>query len=105
MDSSSSSYKNTKSLGEPIHGKPTHGKAKILALGKAFPQQLVMQDFLVDGYFKSTNCNDPELKQRLTRLCKTTTVKTRYVVMSEEILRAYPELAREEGGEGGGGRR
>ncbi|XP_020095094.1 type III polyketide synthase B-like [Ananas comosus] len=64
-----------------------------------------MQDFLVDGYFKSTNCNDSELKQRLTRLCKTTTVKTRYVVMSEEILRAYPELAREEGeGEGKGGR-
>lgn len=37
---------------------------------------------------------------------KTTTVKTRYVVMSEEILRAYPELAREEGeGKGEGGRR
>ncbi|EEF33135.1 Chalcone synthase, putative [Ricinus communis] len=69
------------------------GKATILALGKAFPHQLVMQEFLVDGYFKNTNCDDPELKQKLTRLCKTTTVKTRYVVMSEEILEKYPELA------------
>jgi len=26
------------------------GKATILALGKAFPHQLVMQEYLVDGY-------------------------------------------------------
>ncbi|XP_076884379.1 type III polyketide synthase B-like [Bidens hawaiensis] len=71
------------------------GKANILALGKAFPHQLVMQDLLVDGYFKDTNCDDPELKRKLTRLCKTTTVKTRYVVMSQEILKKYPELALE----------
>nr|UPN62989.1 polyketide synthase 1 [Aquilaria sinensis] len=69
------------------------GKATILALGKAFPYQLVMQEFLVDGYFKNTSCKDQELKQKLARLCKTTTVKTRYVVMSEEILNKYPELA------------
>lgn len=49
--------------------KASPGKATILALGKAFPHQLVMQEFLVDGYFKNTNCDDPELKQKLTRLC------------------------------------
>ncbi|KAL7206884.1 hypothetical protein ACSBR2_019563 [Camellia fascicularis] len=75
--------------------KASPGKATILGLGKAFPHQLVMQEFLVDGYFKNTNCDDPDLKQKLTRLCKTTTVKTRYVVMSEEILKKYPELATE----------
>ncbi|KAK4258519.1 hypothetical protein QN277_004961 [Acacia crassicarpa] len=69
------------------------GKATILALGKAFPHQLVMQEYLVDGYFRDTNCDNPELKQKLTRLCKTTTVKTRYVVMCEEILKKFPELA------------
>ncbi|CAA2935257.1 type III polyketide synthase B [Olea europaea subsp. europaea] len=60
-------------------GMLTHpGKATILALGKAFPHQLVMQEFLVDGYFKNTNCDDPELKLKLklNQLCKTTTVKT-----------------------------
>ncbi|KAI4318329.1 hypothetical protein MLD38_032053 [Melastoma candidum] len=71
------------------------GKATILALGKAFPHQLIMQEFLVDGYFRNTNCDDPELKQKLARLCQTTAVKTRYVVMSEEILNKYPELAKE----------
>ncbi|KAL3597443.1 hypothetical protein D5086_009080 [Populus alba] len=76
-----------------LTSKASPGKATILALGKAFPHQLVMQEFLVDGYFKNTNCDDPELKQKLTRLCKTTTVKTRYVVMSDEILNKYPELA------------
>ncbi|CAM8971787.1 unnamed protein product [Rhodiola kirilowii] len=75
--------------------KANAGKATILALGKAFPNQLVMQDFLVDGYFKNTNCDDLELKEKLTRLCKTTTVKTRYVVMSDEIMQKYPELALE----------
>ncbi|KAM7256472.1 hypothetical protein ACFE04_012213 [Oxalis oulophora] len=75
--------------------KATPGKATILALGKAFPHQLVMQEFLVDGYFKNTNCDNLELKEKLTRLCKTTTVKTRYVVMSDEILSKYPELALE----------
>ncbi|XP_050232789.1 type III polyketide synthase B [Mercurialis annua] len=76
-----------------LSNKGSSGKATILALGKAFPHQLVMQEFLVDGYFKNTNCDDPALKQKLARLCKTTTVKTRYVVMSDEILKKYPELA------------
>ncbi|KAE8709251.1 Type III polyketide synthase B [Hibiscus syriacus] len=44
------------------------GKATILALGMAFPHQLVMQE-------------------------QDTIVKTRYVVMSEEILKQYPDLA------------
>lgn len=48
---------------------PNAGKATILALGHAFPQQLVMQDFVVDGFMKNTNCHDPELKEKLTRLC------------------------------------
>ncbi|GJN07700.1 hypothetical protein PR202_ga25553 [Eleusine coracana subsp. coracana] len=74
---------------------PTPGKATILALGHAFPQQLVMQDYVVDGFMRNTKCDDPELKEKLTRLCQTTTVKTRYVVMSEEILKNYPELAEE----------
>ncbi|XP_051144645.1 type III polyketide synthase B [Andrographis paniculata] len=80
---------------EEIKDLHSTGKATILALGKAFPHQLVMQDFLVDGYFRNTNCDDPDLKQKLARLCKATTVKTRYVVMSEEILTKYPELATE----------
>ncbi|OVA04914.1 Chalcone/stilbene synthase [Macleaya cordata] len=75
--------------------KANPGKTTILALGKALPHQLVMQELLVDGYFRNTKCDDPDLKQKLARLCKTTTVKTRYVVMSDDILKEYPELALE----------
>lgn len=73
----------------------TPGKATILALGKAFPHQVIPQEFLVQGYFRDTNCDDLAMKEKLERLCKTTTVKTRYTVMSKEILEKYPELTRE----------
>ncbi|XP_076944251.1 type III polyketide synthase A-like [Bidens hawaiensis] len=74
---------------------PTPGKATVLAIGKAFPSQVVPQDCLVEGYFRDTNCMDFSMKEKLERLCKTTTVKTRYTVMSKEILDQYPELATE----------
>ncbi|THF96478.1 type III polyketide synthase A-like [Camellia sinensis] len=74
---------------------PTPGKATILAMGKAFPSQLIPQDCLVEGYIRDTKCEDLSIKEKLERLCKTTTVKTRYTVMSKEILNKYPELATE----------
>ncbi|KAL9261254.1 Type III polyketide synthase B-like protein [Drosera capensis] len=64
------------SQGERMTKKTNPGKATILALGKAFPHQLIMQEFLV----------------RRDSAGRTTTVKTRYVVMCEEILKKQPEL-------------
>lgn len=49
---------------------PTPGKAKILALGKAFPKQLVLQDRLVEGFIRDTKCEDPSIKEKLAYLCK-----------------------------------
>ncbi|CAM8923877.1 unnamed protein product [Rhodiola kirilowii] len=74
---------------------PTPGKATVLAIGKAFPSQLVPQECLVEGYIRDTKCDDIAIKEKLERLCKTTTVKTRYTVMSKEILDKYPELTSE----------
>ncbi|OMP00712.1 hypothetical protein COLO4_12449 [Corchorus olitorius] len=74
---------------------PTPGKATVLAIGKAFPRQLLHQECLVEGYIRDTKCEDASIKEKLERLCKTTTVKTRYTVMSKEILDKYPELATE----------
>ena len=62
--------KNINGAQEAYKGKANSGRATILALGKAFPPQLVPQDCLVDGYFKDTSCDDLDLKQKLTRLCK-----------------------------------
>lgn len=45
-------------------------KAALLGLGKAFPSQLIPQDCLVEGYFRDTNCDDPAIKEKLERLCK-----------------------------------
>ncbi|CAA3029645.1 type III polyketide synthase A [Olea europaea subsp. europaea] len=85
----------TKQYSSPTRRTPTPGKATILAIGKAFPRQLVPQERLVEGYIRDTKCNDLVIKEKLERLCKTTTVKTRYTVMSKEILEEYPELATE----------
>ncbi|KAA8515882.1 hypothetical protein F0562_019061 [Nyssa sinensis] len=91
----------TNSNGAPKHYPsvtkrvPMPGKATILAMGKAFPSQLIPQECLVEGYFRDTKCDDLAIKEKLERLCKTTTVKTRYTVMSKEILDKYPELATE----------
>ncbi|GAB2272751.1 hypothetical protein Dimus_007570 [Dionaea muscipula] len=74
---------------------PTPGTATVLAMGKAFPKQVLPQESLVEGYFRDTNCQDSAMKEKLERLCKNTTVKTRYTVMSKEILDNYPELATE----------
>ncbi|XP_057497791.1 type III polyketide synthase A-like [Actinidia eriantha] len=79
----------------PSKRVPTSGKATILAMGKAFPRQLLHQNCLVEGYIRDTKCEDLVIKEKLERLCKTTTVKTRYTVMSKEILDEYPELATE----------
>ncbi|XP_078448330.1 chalcone and stilbene synthase family protein [Wolffia australiana] len=79
-------------MGSAIEAAGSTGKACILAMGKAFPNQLVMQDYLVDSYFKDIDCTDSALKQKLAHLCKSTTVKTRYVVMNEEILSENPSL-------------
>ncbi|KAK1400738.1 Chalcone synthase [Heracleum sosnowskyi] len=74
---------------------PTPGKATILATGKSFPSQIIPQEFLVEGFCRDTKCEDLAIKEKLERLCKTTTVKTRYTVMCKEILEQYPELATE----------
>ncbi|KAI9075947.1 hypothetical protein K1719_042103 [Acacia pycnantha] len=74
---------------------PTPGKATVLAIGKAFPSQIIPQECLVEGYIRDTKCVDSYVKEKLERLCKNTTVKTRYTVMSKEILDKYPELATE----------
>lgn len=48
----------------------TPGKATVLAIGKAFPSQLVPQNCLVESYIRNTNCDDLAIKEKLERLCK-----------------------------------
>lgn len=48
----------------------TTGKATVLAIGKAFPKQLIPQEHLVEGYIRDTHCHDLAIKEKLERLCK-----------------------------------
>ncbi|KAJ0478675.1 putative chalcone/stilbene synthase, polyketide synthase, type III, thiolase [Helianthus annuus] len=58
---------------------PTPGKATVLAIGKAFPSQLVPQDCLVEGFFRDTNCMDSAMKAKLERLCKQVCFNNSYI--------------------------
>lgn len=49
---------------------PTPGKATVLAIGKAFPSQLIPQECLVEGYIRDTKCEDNSIKEKLERLCE-----------------------------------
>lgn len=57
-------------VGQRSKRAPTPGKATVLALGKAFPNQILPQDCLVEGYIRDTKCVDNYVKEKLERLCK-----------------------------------
>uniref|UniRef100_A0A1J3GML2 Chalcone synthase-like protein 1 n=1 Tax=Noccaea caerulescens TaxID=107243 RepID=A0A1J3GML2_NOCCA len=84
-----------KEIGQSTRRVANQGKATVLALGKAFPSNLVSQDNLVEEYLREIKCDDLSIKDKLQHLCKTTSVKTRYTVMTRETLQKYPELATE----------
>jgi Chalcone and stilbene synthases, N-terminal domain len=45
-------------------------KAMVLALGKAFPDNVLLQENLVDGFLHDTKSEDPVMREKLERLCK-----------------------------------
>jgi hypothetical protein len=46
------------------------GKAKLLALGKALPKNVLYQDKFVETYLHGTSCDDPATRAKLERLCE-----------------------------------
>jgi len=61
---------SSKQLAAVTRRVPTPGKATILAIGKAFPSQIIPQECLVEGYIRDTKCEDAYIKEKLERLCK-----------------------------------
>lgn len=61
---------STKSRPASTKRSPTLGKATILAIGKAFPSQVIPQECLVEGFIRDTKCEDALIKEKLERLCK-----------------------------------
>ncbi|KAH9530593.1 hypothetical protein CY35_20G011000 [Sphagnum magellanicum] len=72
------------------HARP--GKVTVLAIGRAVPEVMIKNEGLADNFFRDADVDDPVLLAKLRRLCETTTVKTRYVVINEQNLRENPNF-------------
>nr|ACG34948.1 hypothetical protein [Zea mays] len=75
---------DTGSTGANGKSQGSRGKAMLLALGKGFPDQVLPQEKVAESYLQESSCDDPDTRAKLERLCTTTTVRTRYTVMSKE---------------------
>ncbi|KAI9120695.1 hypothetical protein K1719_007728 [Acacia pycnantha] len=79
---------------EKIHSSQrSHGPATILAIGTATPSNCVMQADYPDFYFRVTNSDHmTHLKEKFKRLCERSTIKKRYMHLTEEFLKQNPNM-------------
>ncbi|XP_030535022.1 chalcone synthase-like [Rhodamnia argentea] len=67
--------------------------AAILAIGTANPSNCIFQDDYPDFLFGVTNSEHlTDLKERFTRLCKKSSIKKRYFLLTEDILKQNPGM-------------
>ncbi|CAI9271324.1 unnamed protein product [Lactuca saligna] len=79
---------------EEIHkAQRAEGPATILAIGTATPPTCVLQSTYPESYFRVTKSDHmKELKEKFRRMCDKSTIKTRYMYLTEEILKDKPNL-------------
>lgn len=58
-----------KEIAQSTRRVANQGKATVLALGKAFPSNVVSQENLVEEYLREIKCDDPSIKEKLQHLC------------------------------------
>nr|WHE45954.1 chalcone synthase 3-1 [Dendrobium sinense] len=81
------------SLEEIRRAQRAHGPATVLAIGTATPPNVVYQADYPDYYFRITNSEHlTELKEKFKRMCNKSMIKTRYMHLTEEILKENPNL-------------
>nr|AIC32294.1 chalcone synthase [Erythranthe lewisii] len=69
------------------------GPATILAIGTANPRNCIEQSTYADYYFRVTKSeHNTELKEKFKRMCEKTTIKKRYMHLTEEILKENPNM-------------
>ncbi|KAH6820892.1 Chalcone and stilbene synthase family protein [Perilla frutescens var. hirtella] len=71
------------------------GPATVLAIGTAMPSNCIDQSTFPDYYFRITNSEHmtEELKQKMKRICEKSTIKKRYIHLTEEIVKENPNIA------------
>ncbi|KAL0924140.1 hypothetical protein M5K25_004948 [Dendrobium thyrsiflorum] len=81
------------SLEEIRRAQRADGPATVLAIGTATPPNVVYQDDYPDYYFRITNSEHlTELKEKFKRMCNKSMIRTRYMHLTEEILKENPNL-------------
>ncbi|XP_058101339.1 chalcone synthase 1-like [Magnolia sinica] len=69
------------------------GTAAVMAIGTANPPNVVDQSTYPDYYFRVTNSEHKvEIKQKFKRMCEKSTIKKRYMYLTEEILKENPNV-------------
>ncbi|CAN6381398.1 unnamed protein product, partial [Urochloa humidicola] len=69
------------------------GPACVLAVGTANPANCIPQEEFADWYFRVTKSNHlTELKAKMKKTCEQVGIKKRYFQVTEDLLRAHPEL-------------
>ncbi|KAK1362661.1 Chalcone synthase [Heracleum sosnowskyi] len=69
------------------------GPATVLAIGTATPPNCVDQSTFPDYYFRVTDSEDKtELKEKFKRMCDKSMVNTRYMHLTEELLKDHPDF-------------
>ncbi|XP_078154461.1 stilbene synthase 4-like [Carex rostrata] len=72
----------------------SEGFATVLAVGTAVPPQKLSVDYMNDRYFKITNTEHlTELKKKFVKISKATTIQSKYICGTEEILKEHPNIA------------
>ncbi|CAN6363058.1 unnamed protein product [Urochloa humidicola] len=69
------------------------GPACVLAVGTANPANCIPQEEFADWYFRVTKSDHlTELKAKMKKTCEQVGIKKRYFQVTEDLLRAHPEL-------------
>ncbi|KAH6768391.1 Chalcone and stilbene synthase family protein [Perilla frutescens var. frutescens] len=80
-------------MGEVERAPRAEGLASILAIGRATPTHCFDQSTYPDFYFRITKSEHmKELKDKFTRICERSTIKKRYMHLTEEILQENPNI-------------
>ncbi|CAN6168192.1 unnamed protein product [Urochloa humidicola] len=80
-------------IGEIRRAQRADGPAAVLGIGTANPPTCMAQDDYPDYYFRVTNSEHlTDLKAKLTRICKKSGIKQRYIHLNEDLLAANPDF-------------
>nr|AWX67442.1 chalcone synthase 8 [Salvia miltiorrhiza] len=79
------------SAAEIRRAPPAEGPATLLAIGTATPLNCVEQRTFPDYYFRVTNSeHKTELKRKFKHICESSTIKKRYMHLTEDLLKENP---------------